>query len=66
MKKLLFVMSFFILLSACNGGGGKIPTDSLGIPNVCGCGGVPSYVTNTGDSQGVGGVSQEESDKINK
>lgn len=38
MKKILCILSLLILFAAC-GGGGKIPTDKQGIPNVCGCGG---------------------------
>ena len=62
MKKLLCILSFFILLSACNGGG-KIPTDQMGIPTICGCGTGPGIApegsTNTG-------LSQEEMDKAAK
>jgi hypothetical protein len=52
MNKIFLIICLLVSLSSCiNTTGGKIPTDSLGIPNVCGCGAPPSYVT---DSQKSG------------
>lgn len=62
MKKLLYVLTILFLLAACEtGGGGRIPTDKHGIPNVCGCGGEPTTSSTT-----FGGVGQEETDKLSK
>jgi hypothetical protein len=64
MKKLLYVLSILFLLAACEtSGGGRIPTDKHGIPNVCGCGGDP---TPSSSYSGTGGVGQEESEKAVK
>lgn len=57
MKKIFLIICLLISLSACNGGGGKIPTDKLGIPTICGCGAAPSYVT---DSQKGESMTMEE------